>query len=99
LRQALLICEQYKVQSGDFKEGKPIPEPDWKKFIVKTANLITNERAIDNIMMVREHLYELLANGIPPEIILQDLVKALVVQCDKQIIPQVSHYSLIFSLL
>ncbi|ERL92717.1 hypothetical protein D910_10027 [Dendroctonus ponderosae] len=93
LRRALLICEVYKMEHGDLSEqvGEPlpIPEPDWKVFVVQTASLITSEQSIENLMAVRERLYELLSNGIPPEIVLKELLTALLMKCDKHIIPQV----------
>ncbi|KAL1514245.1 hypothetical protein ABEB36_003532 [Hypothenemus hampei] len=89
LRRALLICEACKVENKNLTTDREVPEPDWKKFIEKTANLITHKQSIDNLMTVREHLYELLTNGIPPEIILKELLIGLLLKCDKQIIPQV----------
>ncbi|XP_066245863.1 replication factor C subunit 3 [Euwallacea similis] len=89
LRRALLICESCKVEKGNLKANVDIPEPDWKVFILGTAKLITSKQSIESLMKVREHLYELLANGIPAEIILKELLTALVLKCDKLIIPQV----------
>ncbi|CAG9766368.1 unnamed protein product [Ceutorhynchus assimilis] len=88
LRRAILICEACKVENN-LQPNRELPEPDWKVFIKQTATIITHRQSIENIMVVREHLYELLASGIPPEIIFKELITALVLKCDKQIIPQV----------
>ncbi|XP_060524262.1 replication factor C subunit 3 [Cylas formicarius] len=96
LRRALLICEACKVEQYPFNQHQTIAEPDWRIFIKKTANAIVHQQSLNNLMKVRENLYELLTNGIPPEIIFKYLVQELVLKCDQQIIPAVLHEAAIY---
>ncbi|XP_050306930.1 replication factor C subunit 3 [Anthonomus grandis grandis] len=95
LRRALLICETCKVE-GNLIENRPIPQPDWKRFIERTSDLITSQQNLTTLIAVREHLYELLANGIPPEIVLKELLISLVLKCDRDMVPQVLREAAIY---
>ncbi|XP_076267252.1 replication factor C subunit RfC38 [Rhynchophorus ferrugineus] len=87
LRRALLMCEACKVENNSFQDYKTIPQPDWKVFITKLADFIIQKQSIQNIVRIREQLYELLTNGIPPEVIFRNLVEALVLKCNEAVIP------------
>lgn len=47
------------------------------------------EQSMDNLVKVREHLYELLVCGIPPESLFNELLTELILKCDNDIIPHV----------
>lgn len=90
-----MLCETCKLENN-FAADRNIPEPDWKIFIKRTANLITDEQISNHLIVVREHLYELLVCGIPPELILKELLTELILKCDKEIIPQVVHDAAVY---
>lgn len=73
LRRALLMCEAASV--NDYKMN--YSKPDWEVFIEKTASIILKEQTLQGIAKVRKHLYELIVNGIPSELIFKVLLKCL----------------------
>jgi hypothetical protein len=45
--------------------------PDWEAYIGKLAALLIQEQTPQVLVLAREHLYELLTNCIPPDVILK----------------------------
>lgn len=45
--------------------------PDWEAYIGKLAALLIAEQSPQALVLAREHLYELLTNCIPPDVILK----------------------------
>ncbi|XP_077295003.1 replication factor C subunit RfC38 [Arctopsyche grandis] len=85
LRRALLMCEACKVQQYPFTPNQPISEPEWQVFIRDMAKAILLEQTPKNLGEIRTQLYELLAHGIPADIIFKGLLDELVKNCDMQI--------------
>lgn len=52
-----------------FDSKQSIIIPDWQLFIYETAKLILKEQSPQNMIAVRQKLYELLVHGIPTDII------------------------------
>ncbi|XP_037936414.1 replication factor C subunit 3 [Teleopsis dalmanni] len=82
LRRAILNLEACKVQQYPFTSNQDIIELDWQLFLRETANQIIQEQTPAKLEKIRERLYELLAQGVPPDIIFKSLVQQLVGNCD-----------------
>ncbi|XP_030384094.1 replication factor C subunit 3 [Scaptodrosophila lebanonensis] len=82
LRRALLMLEASKVQQYPFTAQQEIPQLDWQSFLHETANQILSEQTPAKLEKIRERLYELLAQGVPPNLIFRGLVQQLVCNCD-----------------
>ncbi len=53
--------------------------PDWEAYIGKLAALLIQEQTPQVLVLARDHLYELLTNCIPPDVILK--VRSFVSWC------------------
>lgn len=82
LRRAILMLEACKVQQYPFTAKQEIADLDWQMYLKETANQIILEQSPSRLEKVRERLYELLSQGIPPDIIFKGLVQDLVKNCD-----------------
>eukprot|EP01027_Heterolobosea_sp_BB2_P016214 GEZU01023105.1.p1 GENE.GEZU01023105.1~~GEZU01023105.1.p1 ORF type:complete len:378 (-),score=59.34 GEZU01023105.1:157-1212(-) len=71
LRRALLMMEASKVEQYPFKDDQQVRVPDWERFIEDIAKDLINEQSAQKIYDTRGKLYELLANCIPPELIIK----------------------------
>lgn len=79
------MVEACKVQQCPFTSNQPIADLDWQVFLTETANQIILEQSPAKLEKVRERLYELLSQGIPPDVIFKGLVGNLVRNCDMTI--------------
>lgn len=96
LRRALLMAEASKVQAGpvaNLGDQTPIQLPDWERYVELIAREITNSQTPQVLLDTRAKLYELLANCIPPEIILKTLVAELSKKLDDELKFQVTHWA------
>jgi replication factor C subunit 3/5 len=86
MRKAILMMEGAYVQ-GIPTEGETMAAPtaDWEQFIDEIAATMINEQSPRSLMRVRNKLYELLKNCIPPTIILRTLTTVLMRRLDDQI--------------
>ncbi|MFH4973950.1 hypothetical protein AB6A40_000659 [Gnathostoma spinigerum] len=84
-RKALLSLEVAYTQCYPFKEGQDIPDPDWEVYLRDTARIIIQQQTPENILKVRDRLYECLSRCIPPNIIFVKLVKELLAYTDDTI--------------
>lgn len=82
LRRAILLLEATRAQKYPFTANQEIVELDWQIFLRETANQILLDQTPAKLEKVRERLYELLAQGIPPDTIFKTLVENLVKKCD-----------------
>lgn len=82
LRRAILVLEAARAQQYPFTINQKIPELDWQVYLRETAHQILSEQTPAKLEKVRERLYELLAQGIPPDMIFKSLVENLVKKCD-----------------
>lgn len=76
------MLEACKVQKYPFTSTQTVPEIDWQRFLNGTAQQILYEQTPQKLEQVRERLYELLSQGIPPDVIFKGLVKILSKSCD-----------------
>ncbi|XP_061387589.1 replication factor C subunit 3 [Musca vetustissima] len=96
LRRAILMLEACKVQQYPFTAQQDIVELDWQVFLRETANQILTEQSPAKLEKVRDRLYELLAQGVPPDVIFQGLVKELVKNCDMSIKAKTLEYATLY---
>lgn len=85
LRRAILMLEACKVQQYPFTATQLIADLDWQVYLKETANQILLEQTPAKLEKVRERLYELLSQGVPPDVIFKGLVENLVKNCDMSI--------------
>lgn len=82
LRRAILMLEACKVQKYPFTKNQEVPEIDWQKFLNETGNQIVREQTPQQLEKVRDRIYELISQGIPPDLIFKSLVQVLTTKCD-----------------
>ena len=77
LRVALLMFETSRVQRYPFVDTQIVEKPHWESFIEGIADDCLREQSPKQVLEVRNKLYELIVNCIPPSVILTTLVSAL----------------------
>lgn len=70
------------MQQYPFTTNQQLSELEWQVYLRDTANQILLEQSPAKLEKIRERLYELLAQGIPPDTIFKYLVENLVKKCD-----------------
>lgn len=73
------------MQQYPFTVSQDIADLDWQVFLRETASQVLLEQTPARLEKVRERLYELLSQGVPPELIFKGLVENLVRNCDMSI--------------
>lgn len=96
LRRAILMLEACKVQKYPFSKTQDVPQIDWQRFLNETANQILLEQTPHKLEQVRDRLYELLSQGIPPDIIFKGLVQILTKSCDIDIKAEVMSFASLY---
>lgn len=87
------MLEACKVQQYPFTTNQTVPELDWQLYLKETVNQILDEQNPAKLEKIRERLYELLLQGIPPNIIFIKLVENLVKSCDMSIKAKTVSYA------
>ena len=82
LRRALLMYEAVHAQHPEPSASTPIPPPDWEALIAQIADDCIAERSPQQILKVREKLYDLLTHCIPATMVLKTLCWKLVERVD-----------------
>ncbi|KAL6218922.1 hypothetical protein ACLB2K_012129 [Fragaria x ananassa] len=93
LRRAILSLETCHVQQYPFTSNQIIPSMDWEEYVSEIASDIMKEQSPKRLYAVRQKLYELLVNCIPPEIILKRLLYELLKKLDAELKHEVSHWA------
>ena len=96
LRRAILMLEACKVQKYPFTKTQDVPEIDWQRFLNETANQIIHEQSPQRLEQVRDRLYELLSQGIPPDVIFKGLVQILTKSCDIDIKAEILSFASLY---
>lgn len=96
LRRAILMLEACKVQKYPFTKTQDIPQIDWQRFLNETANQILHEQTPKKLEETRDRLYELLSQGIPPDVIFKSLVQILTKSCDIEIKAEVLSFASLY---
>ena len=63
------MCETAYVAHYPFTNEQDVSEPDWELFLKETARLIVKQQSVENVIAIRDRLYELLCHCIPADII------------------------------
>jgi replication factor C subunit 3/5 len=96
LRRAILMLEACKVHQYPFTVNQEIFEPDWKLFIKETSSQILYEQTPAKLEKIRDRLYELLSQSVPPDTIFKELVDDLIKNCDITIKAEVIKYAAMY---
>lgn len=93
LRRSILCLEACKAKQYPFTADQDVQTTDWEQFIVGVSNDIISEQSPKKLFQVREKLYELLVNCIPPEVILKRLLDELMKKLDSELKHEVCHWA------
>mmetsp|Transcript_6068 Transcript_6068/g.9416 ORF Transcript_6068/g.9416 Transcript_6068/m.9416 type:complete len:361 (-) Transcript_6068:373-1455(-) len=93
IRRAILMLEASKVQQYPFTADQAVRMQDWEMFIDQLGRVICEEQTPARLQLARNKMYELLANCIPPTVILKTLTSVLLRRLDDQIKHQVVRWS------
>ena len=93
LRRALLMLEAAKVQQTPLTANQTVLLPDWELYIQRVAREVLQEQSPSKLIHVREMLYELLGNCIPPEVIMETLTRELMKSLDDSIRHEVVYWA------
>ncbi|KAJ3670927.1 hypothetical protein LUZ60_008353 [Juncus effusus] len=93
LRRAILFFETCRVQQYPFTPNQVIPPLDWEQYVSEIASDIMKEQSPKKLYEVRQKLYELLVNCIPPVIILKKLLTELLRKLDSELKHEVCHWA------
>lgn len=93
LRRAILMLESAKVQQYPFTADQIVRLTDWERFVDELGRIITEEQSPQRLQLARGKMYELLANCIPPDVIIKTLTNVLLKRLDDQIKHQVVRWS------
>lgn len=85
LRRALLTLEVCRVQQHPLRGDQAVHPADWEAYVTEVANDMMQEQSAKRLYQVRGKLYELLANCIPPELLLRTLLLELLKKLDDEI--------------
>ncbi|KAB2622916.1 replication factor C subunit 3 [Pyrus ussuriensis x Pyrus communis] len=96
LRRAILSIETCRVQQYPFTSNQSIPPMDWEEYVSEIASDIMKEQSPKRLYQVRQKLYELLLNCIPPEIILKRLLYELLKKLDAELKHEVCHWAVYY---
>lgn len=96
LRRAILLLEATRAQQYPFTANQKIMELDWQIYLRETANQILSDQTPAKLEKVRDRLYELLAQGIPPDTIFKTLVENLVKKCDMSLKAKTVEFACIY---
>lgn len=90
------MLEACKVQKYPFTKTQDVPEIDWQRFLNETASQILFEQTPQRLEQVRDRLYELLSQGIPPDVIFKRLVQILSKNCDIDIKAEILSFASLY---
>mmetsp|Transcript_19393 Transcript_19393/g.54011 ORF Transcript_19393/g.54011 Transcript_19393/m.54011 type:complete len:357 (-) Transcript_19393:286-1356(-) len=90
MRRALLSLEACKVQQYPFKESQEVQRPDYEMYISEIVADILGEQSPKRLFLIRGKVYELLANCIPPELIIQLMSRELMKKVDDELKRQIA---------
>jgi len=101
LRRALLTLQVASTETnqltmgggdGDAAKAKVRTAP-WQLFIDEVAKIAVEEQSPGRLLLVRQKLYELLANCIPPEVVFERLTIALMENVDDSLRGEIAKWA------
>ncbi|GLC47958.1 hypothetical protein PLESTB_000043800 [Pleodorina starrii] len=96
LRRALLALEVCKVERYPFGDDQEPTRADWELYVAEVARNIMDEQSPKQLFVVRGKMYELLANCVPPELIMRQLLLELLKKMDDEIKVEVVQQAALF---
>ena len=90
------MLEASKVQQYPFTVNQDLPELDWQVYLNETAAQIVQEQTPHRLEQVRDRLYELLAQGVPSDLIFKVLLKNLIKNCDMSLKTKAINYASLY---
>lgn len=96
LRRAILLLEATRAQQYPFTANQKMVELEWQTYLRETANHILSDQTPARLEKVRDRLYELLAQGVPPGTIFKTLVENLVKKCDMTLKAKTVEFACIY---
>uniref|UniRef100_A0A7R9SVF4 AAA+ ATPase domain-containing protein n=1 Tax=Polyblepharides amylifera TaxID=1486889 RepID=A0A7R9SVF4_9CHLO len=93
LRKAILSMEACKVNQYPFQADQAVQTTDWEMYIQEIASDIISEQTPKRLLQVRNKLYELLINCIPPELIMKKLTMHLLSKLDSELKHEMCHWA------
>ncbi|CAM9227668.1 unnamed protein product [Heterosigma akashiwo] len=93
LRRAVLMLEACRVRQYPFTEDQEVAYMDWEIYISNLARDITSEQSPQRLLAVRGKLYNLLANCIPADVILETLTRELMKTLDDELKHEVAYWA------
>jgi replication factor C subunit 3/5 len=66
---------------------------DWEQFIDGMGKSICEEQSPQRLLRIRNNLYELLTNAIPPDVIMRQLTIVLLKRADDTLKHEIAHYA------
>ncbi|KAG0475658.1 hypothetical protein HPP92_015344 [Vanilla planifolia] len=93
MRRAILSFETCRVQQYPFTVNQAVPAMDWEQYVSEIASDIMKEQSPKRLFQVRGKVYELLANCIPPEVILKKLLLELLKKLDSELKHEICHWA------
>lgn len=98
LRKALLQLEVCRAQAlpQALSDQQAVQPADWEMYIAEVASDILGEQSPKRLYQVRCKLYELLANCIPPSLLLKTLLLELLKKLDQELQRDAVHWAAVY---
>jgi replication factor C subunit 3/5 len=95
MRRALLMLEAMRVQCGNrhMTNDVPVQLPDWSVYINQVAKVCLEDASPAGLLKVRDMLYSLLSNCIPPDVIITHLAKELIKATDDAVKHEIAYWA------
>lgn len=74
-------------------DDQMIPKAEWDEYTFSLANLMLQEQSPAGLLKARDKVYDLLANCIPADILMQTLLRHLLSRVDDDLKPQVIEWA------
>lgn len=87
------MLETAVVQHRVLSPESPLLLPEWEEAITLLMKTMLREQSPASLLQVRESLYNLLSNCIPPEMILKTFLKQVLPRMDDEMKPAVIHWA------
>lgn len=93
LRRAILMLEACCVKQQPLTDDQLIPKAEWDEYTFSLANLMLQEQSPAGLLKARDKVYDLLANCIPADVLMQTLLRHLLSRVDDDLKPQVIEWA------
>ena len=89
------MLEAMRVQCGSrhMTNDLPVQLPDWSVYIGQVAKVCVEEASPAGLLKVRDMLYSLLSNCIPPDVIITQLAKELIKSTDDTVKHEIANWA------